>query len=232
MTGICSTPELDQYLDYLDQCYEEEMNEDYLQDEATIFQACKEEKIDPKEYLEWEVQMAVKDQFKVETKQWEAALSELNSTGGKYLFPEVGRTKVRLLLSPEREPISFYQSVITVYHEKARTRYMMPVLVPDETDHYNYEIKLLVAPKTVLQGILTILAAGDYDFLHPEIGHGITITRAGEGLKTKYTVMPSKDPVPVDYSSLEWEQDLATLAQEFEALSAGEKEEEVEEIPW
>ena len=177
--------------------------------------------------------MTAKNKYAVKTKQWEAALSEfLSKEGGKYLFPEVGKTKVRILLHPERDPLSFYQSIITVYHEKSRTRYMIPVLVADQMGVYHNDVKLAVVAKTVLKGIYTILAAGEYDLLHPENGHSIIIVREGEGLKTKYSVMPTKDPVPVDYENLEFEGTLTDAGLEFEAISNGDKDDTDEDVPW
>ena len=170
--------------------------------------------------------------YAVKAKEWEATLNEFNSQNdGPYLFPEVGNTKIRLLLSPEREPALFWQPVVTTYKDKIRTRHMIPCLVADTLGTYQYDLKLAVVAKTVLKGILTILAGGEYDLLHPEKGHGITIVREGEGLKTKYSVLPSKDPVPVDYDSIEFEGTLVDAGLEFEAVTNGDKE-EVEEVPW
>ena len=174
------------------------------------------------------------DRYEVKGNQWEATLNTFNSENdGVYLFPEKGRTTVRLLLSPERNADMFWQPVVTYYNDKARTRHMIPVLVSDNLGTYHYDIKLMVVAKTVLQGILTILAGGEYDFLHPEKGHGITIVREGEGLGTKYSVLPTKDPVPVDYDAVEFEGTLIECAAEFEHISSPDyKAEQEEEVPF
>ena len=77
-----------------------------------------------------------------------------------------------------------------------------------------------------MKGILNILAAGEYDLLHPENGHSIIITREGEGLKTKYSVMTTKDPVLVDYDYIEFEGTLLDEGLEFEAFANKDKEDE------
>jgi len=173
------------------------------------------------------------DKFNVDPKEWEATLSDFNSSeGGKYLFPEKGQTRVRLLLSPERDATMFYCPVVTEYTDDAgkttiRNRYMFPCLVADSRGDYNNDVKFAVVAKTVVAGILEILAQGEYKFLHPENGHAITINRTGDGLKTKYNVMPSKDPVPVDYLTLNWPQTLTEVAIEFVTPAEPEEEDEV-----
>ena len=169
------------------------------------------------------------DKFSVDPKEWEATLSDYNSEemGGKYLFPETGLTRVRLVLSPEREATQFYQPVATEFEGKINTRMMFPCLVADARGNYTYEIKFAVVAKSVVQKILKILAMGEYDFLHPENGHAITINRTGSGLGTKYDVTPSKDPVYVDYLALEWPQTLTEVAVEFVTPSEPVEEDEV-----
>ena len=157
------------------------------------------------------------DKFSVDPKEWEATLAELTSSeGGRYLFPEVGQTKIRILLSPEREATMFYHPVATTYNDKVRTRYMLPVML---IGPITWEFKYAVVAKTVIQGILEILMQGEYDFLHPDKGHAVTITRTGEGLATRYSVMPSRSAVPVDYNEINWEKSLEDVANEFVAAS-------------
>ena len=178
------------------------------------------------------------DKFKVDPKEWEETLKEVEaSERGRYLFPEVGQTRVRLLVSPERIATMFYHPVVTTYFDKARTRFMFPVLVADSDWNYQLEVKYAVMPKTVLKEILTILVGAEYELFHPSLGHGITINRTGEGLRTKYSVIPSREPVPIDYDQLEFEGILSDIAQEFmdqvaEDKAAKEQEEEGEELPF
>ena len=195
---------LDQMLDWQDTCYEE--------------------------YLDFEEKIIMNDKFTVNKATWEEALNDLNTSArGQWLFPEKGRTKVRILLAPERDPVLFYEKVVTQYFEQPRTRFMFPCLVADDLDNYTYEVKYAVVAKTVIQSILNVLAGGGYDFLHPENGHGVIIIRDGDGLQTRYSALPTKDPIPVDYSAIEWEQELAQTAREFEAQVAKDKAEKEEE---
>ena len=191
--------------------------------------------IDQMEYLLWEAQMAANDKFNVEQSDWEAVLSEFESKeGGMYLFPEVGTTRVRILVSPEREPTQFWQPVVTTYAEKARTRHMIPLLVADAQGTFQYEVKYAVVAKTVLKDILSILAAGEYDLLHPEKGHGVSIIRTGEGLGTRYSVMPSKNQIPIDYNAIEFPAALEDVAREFVKSTEEPKEdnESWSEVPF
>jgi len=169
------------------------------------------------DYNEWLRHLEDKmneNQFSVDPKEWEAALNDLTAQDGIYLFPEKGDTRVRLLKSPERAITLFYQPVVTTFHDKARTRYMIPVLAADHLGNYSYDIKYAVVAKTVVQGILELLSSG-YDLLSPDRGHGITIKRTGEGLGTRYTVIPSPDIVEVDYAELDFPMSLLEMADGF-----------------
>ena len=164
-------------------------------------------------------------------KQWEANLNALKATeGGLYVFPQGGQTKVRMLLSPEREIEDFYQPVLRMFKNNSTTRFMIPVLVIDDSGNINNEIRYLVTAKTVIKAILTILSGGEYDLLHPENGHSIVINRTGEGLNTEYSVLPSKAPVAVDYEVLDFEHKLIDLTLEMEASDREDKEED--DIPF
>jgi len=187
--------------------------------------------IEDKEYLDWEGQMADNERFIVAKEKWEGKLNDLNtSEGGIYVFPQPGSTKCRILLSPEREPADFYTPVIRMFRGKTRTQFMMPVIVY-ENDTWSEEPKYLVCAKTVMQGILELLVEG-YDLIHPRDGHGIVINRTGEGLQTKYNVLPSKNVIPVDYSQYAFEQELQAVVDELEASDREDQMPEVDEIPF
>ena len=195
-----------------------------------------QQEIDMKEYLDWEINMSINDRFAIAKEQWQEELKDMErQERGRYLFPEKGETKVRLLLSPEINVITaFYAQVVTTYFEKARTRYMIPVLAADELGTFYYEVKYAVVAKTVLKEILSILAGGEYDLFHPETGHAITINRTGDGLGTRYSVIPSKDPVPIDYAEIEFEGCLGDIADEFMEQVESDKaaKEDDDDIPF
>ena len=134
-----------------------------------------------------------------------------------------------MLVAPEREAEDFYQPVLRMFKTNSKTQYMTPVLVQDEAGTWPLEVKYLCMNKTVCQGVLNILATGEYDLLHPEAGHAVHINRTGEGFDTKYSVLPSKDSIKVDYSLLEFEKPLAEYAQDLEASDREDKAEKVEE---
>jgi hypothetical protein len=214
MTAL-STPELNDYEDRLDRD-----NEDW----AVYYENKRDEQA-----IEEAVMAADNDRFTVGKEEWEEILAEIEKTeGGKYLFPEKGNTRIRILLYPERTATEFYQEVVTVFKDKARTRYMFPVLVADDNLNFTYEVRLAVVAKTVLQEIMKFFVAG-YDFLHPAEGLGLTIVRSGEGLGTKYSVIPSKSPIPVDYKAIEFEKTLSEVAEEFVNNNQKDKETKVDE---
>ena len=170
--------------------------------------------------------------YRVTEEVWNEKLNEVaSSMNGAYLYPQVGQTRVRLMLAPEREPDEFYQEVKREFKGKTRTQYLIPVIMVDPNGTWSTEIKIMCAAKTVLKGILTILASGEYDLLHPEEGHGLTIGRTGQGLNTEYSVLPSKSPVPVDYEFYTYEKSLLDYAADLEnndnSRSEGAAEEEV-----
>ena len=175
------------------------------------------------------------ERFNVSAEKWQGKLDELPAEGGVYLYLPAGKTRVKLLLSPERTVTEFYQPVLRMFKDNSRTQFMMPVVVVDK-EGIGEEVKYLTCPKTVLKGILKILADGEYDLLHPAKGHSITIDKTGSGFDTEYNVLPSKDPVVVDYNTLEFDKDLIEYATDLEALDRDEKkpakEDNAEEIPW
>ena len=198
--------EIERMQEYEDQCHEE--YEHYLDN------------------LEAKMKEKRENPFEVDTKEWKDKMDTLEAeSDGPYVFPKKGNTTVRLLLSPERDATDFWQPVITVYDNKARTRHMIPVLVEDE-------VKLLVTAKTVLEGMLNLLYNG-YDLLS-ENAVGVIISRTGDGLGTKYAVMPTPKPIPVAYDGIEWEGALLEAAQEFENIDREEAEsvEVDDEIPF
>ena len=163
---------------------------------------------------------------------WEAILKDLDNSGtGIYVFPQPGITKVRLLVEPGREPEQFYVPVSRMFRDQEKTQYMAPCIIVED-GNWNMEVKFINMNITVFKGILAILAGGEYDLLDPEKGHGISITRTGEGMKTTYSVMPSKDPVPVAVDFLEFDKSLSEAAKELEASDRKDKTEVYEDVPF
>ena len=177
------------------------------------------------DYDEWildlEEQMNA-DRFKADPKMFEAQLEEIEAdTEGVYLFPQAGKTKVKLLLAPERIMSTFYEPVLRSWQGKERLQYMMPVVINDNN------VKIMVVAKTVHKGIIQLLANG-WDLFDPDLGHGIVIDRTGEGIYTRYTVTTTPNPVAIDYESLNWYEDVLTdYARTMEANDREEGEPEL-----
>jgi len=161
---------------------------------------------------------------------FEKKLAELDKgTGGIYVFPPVGKTWVRLLLEPGRNPEDFFQPVLRQYKGKNTTKFMVPVFTVDENNEWDINVKYLVTNKTVIKNLLEIMAGGEYDLLDPKKGHGVEINRRGEGFNTTYSIIPSKNPVEIQPDLIEWERDLEAQAKELEAADRDEKPEDKEE---
>ena len=135
---------------------------------------------------------------------------------GVYLFPQVGKTKVRLLLAPEREPEDFYQPVLRLFKDRSKTQYMIPCITEGETGSWGQEVQYLVVGKMTLDGIMSLIIDGDYDLLSPDGAYGILIVRSGEGLNTTYQVMASKNQIPIVYDAYEFEKPLLEMAHDLE----------------
>ena len=144
-----------------------------------------------------------------QSKKWQTLLDGMQS-GGAFLFPQEGKTRLRLVLPEGENMYHFYREVINSY---GRTKYLIVAIVPS-SDDANL-VRPIILPKTPLQDILTILAEG-YELFSPEEGFGITITRTGSGLDSKYSVLPSPKPVPLDPEEFEWpDEDLDEFAELF-----------------
>ena len=149
--------------------------------------------------------------------------------GGKYLYPQDGTTKVRMLLEPGRNPEDFFQLVLRQYQGKNHKKYMIPVYALGDNNEWDVEVRYFVVPVTVIKGMLEIMADGEYDLLDPKEGHAVAVKRRGQGFDTEYTVIPSKDPVEIQPDLIEWERDLEAQAKELEAADRDEKPEDKEE---
>jgi len=219
--------DLDQMQDYEDLVYAEHILEKSDQDPFLDRLDRSMKRLD-----EIEVIIMAEKKYTVDVSKWEDKLKNLdNSSGGNYVFPQVGTTKVRLLVSPEREAEEFYEPVSRLFREQEKTQYMAPCIVFEDKT-WNMDVKYLNMNKTVFKGILSIMAGGEYDLLSPDKGHAVQITRTGEGLKTQYTVLPSMQQVPVDYGMIEFEYELNEMARELEASDRKDKTEEYEDVPF
>jgi len=128
--------------------------------------------------------------------KWQSLLDGMRS-GGAFVFPQEGKTRLRLILPEGEDLYHFYREVINSY---GRTKYLIMAVVisSDEPD----VVRPVILPKTPLQDILTILAEG-YELFDIEEGFGLSITRTGSGLDSKYSVLPSPKAYPLS-DDLEW----------------------------
>ncbi|QKE56530.1 DNA binding protein [Bacillus phage YungSlug] len=106
-----------------------------------------------------------------------------------------------------------------------RTNYAFNVIdrsVEEGQEGYG-EVLLYNANASVFEGVLTILLDPDYgDFLDPEKGRDIIITKTGKDLETKYTVnaRPKEEPIGIE----DWEKNLHDLVKLTEPHSYEKRE--------
>ena len=122
---------------------------------------------------------------------WGNVLDSLQSGSGDWLFVKPGKTRLRLLQSPQ-DALPFTE-VTTSYRGNTRTKFMI-LAYDGEAEEQN--IQGLVIPKTAFKALTAMLADG-FDFFHPTEGYGITILKTGSGFGTEYSVLPSKRALPV-----------------------------------
>ncbi len=136
-------------------------------------------------------------------KGWNSLLDQL-STNANFVRLKEGTTKVRLvqlpaMVSGEGGSFTFWGEAESEFRGRKKTRYVMAALVFEGSGAKPEMAKVvtpLVVPKTVIKGILTLLAE-DYELFDKEKGHGLSLRRTGSGLDTDYSVLPSRKPVPL-----------------------------------
>jgi hypothetical protein len=160
---------------------------------------------------------------------WTKVLNSLKTTS-RWVMPKNGRTKARLVLPDENDPRHFYEEVKNSYMGNVRSKYMVFALLfegENVTPEMSTTVTPLVVPKTVLKGIISLLAEG-YDLFGPD-GHGITVTRTGKGLNTSYSVLPSRKPVDLPEDMAWPEESIEELADDFTETSMRRDEERIQE---
>lgn len=131
--------------------------------------------------------------------KWQNLLDDMQSgQGGPFFFPGEGKTRLRLV-AQEGTSDEFFAETRAVFRGKEKVKYIvLAYVVGSSSKELPEEMKGKITPvvvsKTVLRGILSLLAEG-YDLLDPEDGHGLTLIRSGKGLDTSYNVMPSPTSV-------------------------------------
>ena len=143
--------------------------------------------------------------------------------GGEFFRPQQGESKVRILTAAE--PIGSHfkgkggpPGICTLGDDCGYCRQNIKktvkvwIYVLDREDE---TIKLGELPWSVFKqtGELGSNSEHGYKDLPP---YDLLITRTGEGMGTKYSVMPTKNPLSVDYDALEFESNLTDLKIEFE----------------
>lgn len=129
---------------------------------------------------------------------WEAMLESLEAGGanGNILFPKSGKTRIKLVLEDDDDEASWYTEAVGEFNGKVRTRYILraAVLFPAQDEK---KLMGVVVAKTAMKAIVGMLAE-KYDLTDPEEGHGITLSKTGEGLNTTWGATPSPKPIEIE----------------------------------
>lgn len=163
----------------------------------------------------------------MEGNQWQDALNQFKQEqgGGRFFYLKSGKTRMRLVPEPgtEKDPRpKFYEQTVGVYQGSEKKKYVLSAIVAgaenrEIPDEMKTKVQAVVVAPSVVSDILAILADG-YDLLGPN-GHGITVNRQGSGFGTSYTVIPSRDPIPLPEGT-EWMEDPSTLAEAADSYEA------------
>lgn len=154
---------------------------------------------------------------------WNQLLEDLQSGGNaNFIFTKKPKNRIRLVRDPEQVPYIEVASTFRRNGVEGRTRTKFMILAVDlsaeDTDDEGPKVKGLVVSKTVFRQVVGLITEG-YELWDPENGHGITISKTGQGLQTTYTVMPSQKVVPLDPDLLEDLPQLADLKEEYTKFS-------------
>lgn len=152
---------------------------------------------------------------------WQKILDQMSSAGGPFYYLKDGKTRLRLVPQPGSKTRWFIEALNT-FNGRTRPKVIFfAVLASGKgvTEEMKNQVRPVVAAKTVVTGILNLLAEG-YDLLSPR-GYGLTISRTGTGLETAYSILPSQEPKPLP-KDLTWPEikSLNELADLYEQKSA------------
>lgn len=137
---------------------------------------------------------------------WQKALDELGDGTGPFFFFKSKKTNLRLVCL-EDDPEKFFAGATTYFKGKPKTKYIvfgqvLKTADKELSDKWKGKIVPLVLTKTAIKSIISLLAEG-YELFDPAQGYGIVLMKSGAGTDTEYNIMPSPNPVPIDFSKLE-----------------------------
>lgn len=126
---------------------------------------------------------------------WDELLESLASGGGNgsVWFPKAGKTKIKLALEDAEDDQSFFIPVSRDFRGNGqfRDKYLLRGVVLDQEED---KMSAVQVSKTAFKQVIQLLAEG-YELFDPEEGHGLVITKTGEGKNTSWAVMPSPRPI-------------------------------------
>lgn len=141
---------------------------------------------------------------------WDDIAAGMEAGGSaNFIFPKVGRTRVRLLWVGGD---TFFLPVEAHVAGRTKTKYIILAFSQEDPT----VIKGLVVPKSVLK-IITGLCSEGLELFDSNEGFGIVIARTGSGLETSYTIYPSAKPVVLTKETIEaaLKMDLKELAAQY-----------------
>ena len=141
-----------------------------------------------------------------------------------YTFLKPGDNMIRLVLEQGRKPTEFFEFAENYYNGKPTKKWVVLGLVKiqegaEASAEDFYTVKPIVLPTQVRTSIVNNAARG-FELFDAEKGYGLTIVKSGSGLNTKYEVVMTVNPVPIDAGLVVWpEKNLKTLADEHTAFN-------------
>lgn len=150
------------------------------------------------------------------------------SSSARFVFPK-SKHRIRLCEDPEENICLPVQSE---FQGKQKTKYLFLGYSADDNPP---EWKGIVVPKTVARAILELTT--EFALFDSKKGHGVLITRSGEGLSSTYSVIPSREPKEIPPEMMNSRPKLQELCEEYQSLKESRKtqsgsEEAEETTPW
>lgn len=157
------------------------------------------------------------------TDDWEKLLGEVKAatesdSNGDIVYLKAEKTRLRLVIPPDRTLRTFFAQVDKVYQGKAGIAFIIPAVIIQSSNKEDQNVdpdrvRYVRIAKTILPQIISQLTEG-YDLFGLTSGHAITIEKTEAKKRTSYLVKTSPRPVPVNPTN--WPESTMSEAAEAE----------------
>lgn len=162
----------------------------------------------------------------VKEQDWGTIVEQAKTDSNRqWCFLATGANRMKVLVPPGQAIVDFAVHVDNYYQGKKGSRWMVFALISriggktrKEMEYGENEVIPVILPTQVKNSILNNLKEG-WDLLSAS-GHPISVTKAGSGIGTTYSVAVGPEALVIDAAILEFpEKDILVLADEYSADS-------------